>query len=300
MKQRDSDHIRQITKELRAAGMTPYGFIKIETDHLPDIIHPDEHVKGVVYGWMEKSIDSVMLVATNRRIIFIDCKPFYQDWDEISYEVVAGVEVSFVGPFAGVVLHTRVKDYRLRFVNINCAKKFEKYIETHIESLYENGHAIKEKGKEDSGNISPTKSGIKDIESVREVSEEEPNTAVLSTTGPKGAHGVVVHYVNDKDENFYVLTKTETFKAQNILKDNRVALTIHQTNSLKYISVLGTAEIEEDSSISSMIFSVVTAPKKYLQGTKMPPITKIKKGNYIVLKITPTAVRSVDYSTSSW
>jgi general stress protein 26 len=293
--------IRQLNSELRTAGMTQYGFMKLETAHLPEIIHEDEHIKGVAYGRLEKSIDAVMLVATDKRVLFIDCKPLYQNWDEISYDVVSGVKTSLVGPFAGVVLHTRVKDYSIRFVNVKCANIFRKYIEQYVES----GGKVPE--QDISKTAAPAEQKIitkttrklnldKNIES-----ENTPDTAVLSTVGKDGgAHGSVVHYVTDKDENFYILTKADTIKAKNIAKNNQVALTIHQTNSLKYLEITGIAEIEKDKSIIKVVFSIISTPRRYLQGLKMPPITKIEAGKFIVLKITPTDTVDNDYSRASW
>ena len=45
-----STHKKRIESELKAAHMTAYGLLKMETAKLPEIIHDDEHIGGVVYG----------------------------------------------------------------------------------------------------------------------------------------------------------------------------------------------------------------------------------------------------------
>lgn len=296
----DHIHYQRIRNELKAAGMTRYGFFKLATDHLPELIHENEHIKGVVYGRLQGKLDSVMLVATDQRILFVDYKPFYKNADEITYEVVSGVNITVIGLHAGVVLHTRVKDYALRFVNINCAEKFTHYIESHIES------GIKRASKstdtpEDEKKYQPYKIPAKEPEIVEANIVLDTNTAVLSTLGKNNeVHASVVHYFTDKDENFYILTKTETTKSLNINRNNYVALTIHNSGSLRSLLVKGPAVVEKDQDIASSIFDQITSPKEYAEGKKLPPITKLEKGSYVVYKIIPSSSVLQDFSSSDW
>lgn len=74
-------HKKRIVKELKEAGMTPWGFLKMETKRLPEIIHEDEKIGGVVYGRTTgDKIGSAMLIATDKRVIFLDVKPFFCDF----------------------------------------------------------------------------------------------------------------------------------------------------------------------------------------------------------------------------
>jgi general stress protein 26 len=291
---------KRIRQELKDVGMTNYGLLKLETDHLPNIIHENEHIKGVVYGRLESSLDSVMLVATDQRILFVDCKPFYKNSDEITYEVVAGIKLSTIGPFAGVVLHTRVKDYALRFVNIRCANIFTQYIENHIEKgvkhLDDTGSQPTKKF-----NYQPYKIPEKIKSSIESNTVLDTNTGVLSTVGANNEpHASVVHYINDKDENYYILTKTNTTKVKNIEQNNMVALTIHHTGSLRSLLIKGPAIKEQDSSIHDIVYNQISAPKNYIEGEKLPPITKIENGEYVVYKIVPSSSQLQDFSASSW
>ena len=137
--------IKRIRKELRAAGMTGFGLAKFASRFLPQILHQDEHVNGVVYGrysegtgllrWVEG-----LLVATERRVIFLDRKPGFEAMDELTYDVVSGVQKSYAWPFASVTLHTRIGNYTLRFANKRCIDIFMRYVEKRrLESLNGNG-----------------------------------------------------------------------------------------------------------------------------------------------------------------
>lgn len=295
----DHTHIARIRKELKEVGMTFYGFMKLETDHLPELIHNDEHIKGVVYGRLEKTLDSVMLVATDKRILFVDYKPFFKNSDEITYEVVAGIKMTTIGPFAGVVLHTRVQEYGLRFVNIHCANVFVDYIENHIEAGIKRA-TTNEKSTQKT-QFQPYKIPLKEHRKTEKNSVLNTDTAVLSTTGDNSApHASVIHYVVDKDDNFYFITKSDTTKAVNISKNSSVALTVHYTGSLKSLLIKGEAELIKDREIFDTVYEHITAPKEYSEGKKMPPITKIDKGSYIVFKINPKTYSMQDFSNSSW
>lgn len=297
------EHVARIQQELREAGMSKYGFLKLTTNYLPSIIHDNEHIKGVVYGRLEGTIDSVMLVATDRRVLFLDCRPFYRDWDEITYEVVAGVKTTIAGPFAGLVLHTRVKDYAIKYVNLKCTKKFVEYIQSFIERQKTQTDLLKENEKE---KTSYQKYRIKHDKSTNRPHSNEDttildNTAVLSTVDSAGKpYSSVIHYIIDKSENFYFVTKSDTTKAQNIEHSPDVALTIHPSDSLKVLYILGQAELIRDKDLSKQVFEHIVEPKQYSEGVKLPPITKLKSGAYVAYKITPTDRKYLDYSTTSW
>lgn len=118
------EHIRQRLLEL---GVSSFAMGRMESRYLPKIIAPDEALGGVVYG---KHPDGfAMLAATDKRIIFLDNKPFFVNEEEINYNVVSGVSMSTVGFISTVTLSTRMKDYALRTFNHKCANSFVRYIE---------------------------------------------------------------------------------------------------------------------------------------------------------------------------
>ncbi len=128
MKANPVSHSERIKNELTALGVTKYGLLKMESRYLPHIIHKDEHIGGVVYGRNEEG--SVMLVATDRRVIYLDKKPMFVNEDELTYDVVSGVNFSRAGVGSVVILHTKVKNYSMRTLNQTCAEGFVEYIES--------------------------------------------------------------------------------------------------------------------------------------------------------------------------
>jgi len=122
------DHSRRVKKELRDAGLRGTGLMRLESRYLPHIIHPDEHIGGAIGGYNDNGF--AMLVATDRRIIFLDKKPLFIEEDEVTYNVVSGVKFTHAGFGSIVTLHTRIKDYALRTLNQKAALNFVEYIES--------------------------------------------------------------------------------------------------------------------------------------------------------------------------
>src|SRR3990167_8935521 len=92
-------HEQRVKQELKAVGVTRFGFMKFAIKYLPKIIHKKEHIKGVVYGRYGEKTGSLtlvegMLIATDHRIIFLDHKPGYTSEDELTYEMIAGIQTS--------------------------------------------------------------------------------------------------------------------------------------------------------------------------------------------------------------
>jgi hypothetical protein len=122
-----AEHALRIQLELKNLGASFYGIRRFGSRYLPNIIQYDEKIGGIVYGYNE--VGSVMLLATDRRVIFLDKKPFYFNQDEVSYDVVSGVSFAHAGFGSTVILHTRVKDYVIKTLNQKCAIGFMKFVE---------------------------------------------------------------------------------------------------------------------------------------------------------------------------
>lgn len=136
-------HQRRIERELREAGVGRFGSLKFAMRYLHKIIHPNEHVYGVVYGRYREAEgmpawEEGTLVATDRRVLFLDRKPGYLKADDITYDVVSGVEASKAWIFSAVTLFTKVGEFTIRFARANCAEIFVRYVEKRrLESLEE-------------------------------------------------------------------------------------------------------------------------------------------------------------------
>ncbi|MEK9196089.1 MAG: pyridoxamine 5'-phosphate oxidase family protein, partial [Patescibacteria group bacterium] len=246
----------------------------------------------VVYGRV--GIDFTMLVATDRRVLYFQSKPFYSNTDEVTYDVVSGVKNSDAVLFSSVTLHTRVRDYTINYANVRCARKFVKYIEGRrikrdISKYAVNSSAVPEPEPELSILHKDTsKEGLEFL--------AEHEVAVLSTVDNKGhVAGAVVYYLL-VDQNIYFITRSDTTKAHNIFSHAQVGLTVIEPFSLKTVQVSGVGEVEKDASIRKNIFDQMVKPRKYKEGENYPPITKIDHGAYTVIKIIPTDVKYSDFS----
>ena len=123
------NHSLRVRTELRDAGVSRYGFARFDIRHLPTIISPDEHISAVVYGLSEGN--SMLLAATDRRIIYLNKKPLFIDQDDITYDVVGGISFGHAGLGTTVTLHTRIRDYKVRTFNRKAAQNFVQFIELH-------------------------------------------------------------------------------------------------------------------------------------------------------------------------
>lgn len=122
-------HHARVVQELKLLGASWYGQTMMEARYLPRIIHPDEHLEGVVYGWQEAGI--VMMVATDRRVLFVDKKPLYARDDEISYLSVRGVRSAYKLFVVTVTLHTQMDDFAVTTLNHKCVTHFVRSIQRH-------------------------------------------------------------------------------------------------------------------------------------------------------------------------
>jgi hypothetical protein len=307
----DMDHEQRVRSELVKAGVTSYGLKKTSIRHIPDVVQEDEHVKGVIYGWREAN--TATIVATDKRLIYMDHKPFFRINDEISYDFVSGVSLNTQGRFSGVIIHTRAGDYNLRFVNTECAKIFVKYIETRGIANLKNrdiGSAQRpiENLKKVASSLTPASAPVpssaskKSKQSIKPITSEVKNflmthdTCVLSTVDIDGSpSGAVVNYIFSEENYFYIVTKDMTKKAQNIAVNNRVAITIFDIERRATIQSEGTAELIADPNYIKSITSKLIKPQQYGDKVAWPPISLLIAGDYVVVKVTPVAMKFIDF-----
>ncbi len=124
-------HAERIRAELKEHGALPYDMILPETYYLPTVIHPDEHIMGSVYGRYSKGGASGRgaLVATDQRVIFLDKKPLYVHYDELTFLIIGHVTYTRTAIVGYVTLHTRLGDFQLRTFNHKNAYNFVQYID---------------------------------------------------------------------------------------------------------------------------------------------------------------------------
>lgn len=280
-------HKDRIHRELRAAGVTRYGMQKSESKYLPQVIHEDEHIGGVVYGRLDGEFS--MLVATDSRIIFMQRMTLFTTTDELTYDVVSGIKSNDVGLFSSVTLHTRIADYPIRYANPKCAHKFVKYIESRRVERDASSNAGITAGQHPAVHVDGSIEGLEFV--------KDHDLAVLSTVDRTGiVNGAVVYYFVEQDNSIYILTRSESAKARGLLAHGQVALTIHEPGTLKTAQLQGSAEVVTDQATRNKIFDWVIKPRPYQGKMELPPVTKLKDGGYMVVRIVPTNIHYTDYS----
>lgn len=136
MFQRTHKQPTNLQTTLKRLGANMYDRHLPETHSLQQLLMDNETLEGIVYGHYSftnnPSKGRGALVATNRRIIFIDHKPLFQRTTEVTYDVVSGIARSSTGLFGMVTLSTRLGDITVSTNNQRSALTFVQAIETHI------------------------------------------------------------------------------------------------------------------------------------------------------------------------
>jgi general stress protein 26 len=298
-------HIKRIQNELKAAGAGAIGQRTPESHELAKLIHPNEHIGGVVYGVYPGGL--AWLVATDQRVIFLDRKPLFSTHDEMTYDYIAGTTSTRAGLFETVILHSRSHDYSISFVNPKTARIFIQYVDSRRLSSGTFDHATQRYYPESTKSPKPAKaprsSPIPLIPDPRLAGDREReflkkhDLGVLSTIDRTGnLDGAVVYYFVDDLNFIYILTKGGTQKGRNIYAHGRIALTVYEPETTQTLQLQGVAEVETDQTAKNNIFAQMTNPHLYGSKIELPPVTKLHEGAFMVIRITPTHIRFHDYS----
>lgn len=124
----EPSHRQRIIQELKNLGVSKLALATTESHYLPSIIHENEHIGGVAYGYHPDGF--AMLIATDLRVIFLDKKPLFSKEEELTYDVISGVSYGHVAFSSTITLHTRVRDYPIQTFNDTSARIFVEYIES--------------------------------------------------------------------------------------------------------------------------------------------------------------------------
>lgn len=121
------ERVSEVMAALKNYGADAWDMRRGETAYLIRLLHPDEVIGGVAYGHSVEG--SVMLVATDKRVVYIDTKPLFKKAVDISYDAVAGVTLEWIVFFGTLILQTRIGDFTLRMHHRNMAEQFRAYVE---------------------------------------------------------------------------------------------------------------------------------------------------------------------------
>jgi uncharacterized protein YhbP (UPF0306 family) len=119
---------------------------------------------------------------------------------------------------------------------------------------------------------------------------------VLASIDPTGMpHATVIYHTIDQDFTMWFLTKTNTNKHANLLRDNRVMLVVFDPVSQTTAQVSGNAfEVRNGQAINDIAAAIFMTSLKTSQGG-IPPIAKLNAGEYTAFKIKPEEIRMASY-----
>ena len=286
------EHKDRIKEELHRAGVTTLGRYRFSGMYLPEVIHEDEHIEAAIFG-RHKELQGFfgavegMLVATDKRVIFIDHRPGYTTMDEFTYDVISGVNITKAIYNASVTLYTKVSNYRLSYVGKESAKKFANYIEERLEKRVA-------QVTESEQQAPPVRETILSAEAVEFLNKRD--IGVLSTIERTGSlRGAAVYYVI-KDGYVYFMTKENTRKARNIVANEHVAFTVFDEQGLETIQLAGMAEQVTDDKTRMKVITAILRTRTYNDGSHLVPVVRMgAEMNTLVYRIVVTDFDYTDF-----
>lgn len=118
---------RYVRFRLKELGIGPIEALRSEVQYLPYIMHTGEKIGAFVTGRCARG--HIMMVATDRRIIVLDCKPLINNIEDITYDSVSGVSFGSFGLFCSINLFTKLGDFSVKTSNHAAARNFKRYID---------------------------------------------------------------------------------------------------------------------------------------------------------------------------
>lgn len=276
----------RVANELIAAGISKLGTKRFTSRYLAQLLHNDEHVMAAVYG-RQKGMEGLfgfvegMLVATDRRVLYIDKRPGYATMDEVSYANVSGIHVSKTTRHANIILYTKIANYKLSYADSVNAQRFADYIESRTI---------------DTVPAPATRTGVSSGISMEALDFMKGHElGVLSSIGRTGTvTGAAVYYTVYNDTPYF-MTKVNSDKAANLLGDQHVALTVFDEATLQTIQIQGIVEAEPDGKTKKEVAALITRPRTYADGSHQPPILRMGNDDFIVFRIMTTKYSFIDF-----
>jgi|GEM_PF-5853148 len=125
----------------------------------------------------------------------------------------------------------------------------------------------------------------------------EHDLAVLSTSNADGElHGAVIYYLPDQDsEEIYILSRTESTKANDIRAHRKVALTIYDAPAMETLQISGDGDIMDDPEQLDRVYQQLIHLRPYQGEMLLPPVTALQQGDYILIRVVPVSAHHSSY-----
>lgn len=128
----------------------------------------------------------------------------------------------------------------------------------------------------------------------------EHPVGVLSTVSPEGEpHGSVIYFAVGHDTTFAFVTKRLTAKYHHLAHNPAATLTCFDAPSQTTVNIRGNVEEVNSSFELNAIAEAIMAASLKTTDASAPPITKIKAGDFVAFKLTPTSIYMATYDGSN-
>lgn len=125
---------------------------------------------------------------------------------------------------------------------------------------------------------------------------EKHPVGVLATVDPDGnPHAAVIYFVVDDSSNITFVTKSGTKKADNLKHNSHAMLVVYDAASQTTVQVTGKVTGGTNHTEVNGIFSRILDASAATSGSSVPPISKLKEGDYIAFKLKPKQVRMASF-----
>lgn len=137
------------------------------------------------------------------------------------------------------------------------------------------------------------------LETILTFLTENPLATLSTVNEEHEPDGASIYFVIEKDFSIYFMTKTNTEKAQNVLHNEHVALTV--THDLTTAQITGIAhQIDEKESQGKTIINITNELSQKLNNqhtvSSVLPLTK-HSGELMIIKIAPQKIDFRQYGT---
>lgn len=126
---------------------------------------------------------------------------------------------------------------------------------------------------------------------------KDHHVGVLATVDPNNEpHAAAIYYTIDSDLNISFLTKTRTKKADNLKHNNHAMLVVYDAATQATVQIIGVVSEIADDFETNKLFQEIINTSIDASGTDVPPIAKLKEGDYIGFRLAPKQIRMAVFS----
>lgn len=126
---------------------------------------------------------------------------------------------------------------------------------------------------------------------------QKQHTGVLSTVSEKKEPwGSTIYFVPDDKLNLYFIVRSKTHKYKNINKHPMVAITAFDQPSQTTVQAAGHVSQVPARDITEVALEKLSVIQPKSEINWVPPFVKVHKGDWMVLKFTPTYMQYANYS----